>query len=65
MDKEKIIEYNKTLERFENGVKYLQENPDKMEKLMPEVLKIMDKLDSMIDEFEMSDENILNGFEGG
>ena len=57
------IEYNKLLERYYNGCKYLEENRDEIEKHLDLLLNIQNKLDIMIEKYNIKDTNIiLNGF---
>ena len=57
------IEYNKLLERYYNGCKYLEENRDEIEKHLDLLLNIRNKLDIMITKYNITDnEIILNGF---
>lgn len=56
-------EYNKLLERYYNGCKYLEENPEKMNEYLSLLLNIQNKLDIMIEKYNIKDEDIiLNGF---
>ena len=57
------VEYNKLLERYYNGCKYLEINKDEFEKYSNLLLNIRDKLDIMIEKYNITDkEIILNGF---
>lgn len=57
------IEYNKLLERYYNGCKYLEENRNEIEKHLDLLLNIQNKLDIMIAKYNITDtEVILNGF---
>lgn len=57
------IEYNKLLERYYNGCKYLEKNRDEIEKHLDLLLNIRNKLDIMITKYNITDnEIILNGF---
>lgn len=56
-------QYNNLLKRYYNGCKYLKEHPEENEKFMPELLKILDKLNIILKEHPTKDnEEILNGF---
>lgn len=56
-------EYNNLLKRYYNGCKYLNENPQEIEKFMPELLKILENINIIIDEKDIADSNIIsNGF---
>ena len=57
------VEYNKLLERYYNGWKYLETNRDEIEKHLDLLLNIQNKLDIMIEKYNIKDTNIiLNGF---
>ena len=57
------VEYNKLLERYYNGCKYLETNRDEIEKHLDLLLNIQNKLDIMIEKYNIKDTNIiLNGF---
>lgn len=57
------IEYNKLLERYYNGCKYLKEHPEKMNEYLDLLLNIQNKLDIIIDKYKIVDKDvILNGF---
>lgn len=57
------IEYNKLLERYYNGCKYLEENRNEIEKHLDLLLNIQNKLDIMIEKYNITNsEIILNGF---
>lgn len=56
-------EYNNLLKRYYNGCKYLSENPQEIEKFLPELLKILENINIIIDEKDITDSNIIsNGF---
>ena len=57
------VEYNRLLERYYNGCKYLETNRDEIDKHLDLLLNIQDKLNKMIEEYNITDNNaILNGF---
>ena len=57
------VEYNKLLERYYNGCKYLETNRDEIEKHLDLLLNIQNKLDIMIEKYNIKDKDIiLNGF---
>lgn len=57
------IEYNKLLERYYNGCKYLEDNRDKIDEYLDLLLNIQNKLDIIIEKYNIKDpEIILNGF---
>lgn len=56
-------EYNYLLKRYYNGCEYIKNHLEESEKLMPELLKILDKMNIILDENNINDSNIiLNGF---
>ena len=56
-------EYNHLLKRFYNGCEYLEKHPQENEKLMPELLKILDKMNIILVEHCIDNSDIiLNGF---
>lgn len=57
------IEYNRLLERYYNGCEYLKHNPDEVDKYLNLLLNILNKLNIIIAENDVTDEKIiLNGF---
>lgn len=57
------LEYNELLKRYYNGCKYLEENPNEIEKYLDLLLNISDKINKIIIEENITDPNIiLNGF---
>lgn len=62
-------EYNALLTRYNNGIKYIENHPDEVEKWEKELLKIITNLDIKIHEikfycnYKMTREEIQNGFE--
>lgn len=57
------VKYNQLLKRYNNGIKFLTENPQEKEKWLPELKSIMTELDKLIKKYYIHSENILNGFE--
>lgn len=56
-------EYNTLLKRYYKGCNYLKDNPQESEKLMPELLKILDKMNIILaDNPATNEEDILYGF---
>lgn len=56
-------EYNKLLERYYNGCKYLEDNRDKIDEYLNLLLNIQKNLDIIIEKYNIKDpEIILNGF---
>ena len=60
-------EYNHNLTRYYNGCKYCEEHRDEIDKWLPELLKIQDKISELLEEImkqqEVSRKEILKGFE--
>ena len=55
-------QYNKLLNRYNNGILYLTKNPNMIPKWLNELENIMEDLDSLIKEYSIPEENILGGF---
>lgn len=56
-------EYNKLLNRANNGAKYLAEHEQEIDKFLPEFMKIEDRLSEIIELYDLKDTNtIINGF---
>lgn len=55
-------EYNYWLQRYYNGIAFLEKNPEKYEKYIKNLLNIREELDKIINENNMTSEEILNGF---
>ncbi len=57
------MEYNNLLKRYYNGCKYLEDNPDKFEEYLSLLLNIREKLDIIIEKYNIYNSDIiLNGF---
>lgn len=57
------IKYNELLQRYYNGCKYLENNPKEFDKYLNFVLKILNDLNLILVENNITDSNIiLNGF---
>ena len=54
--------YNKTLQRYYNGCNYIEEHIQEADKYLPEVLKLLDTLNQILERISASEEEILNGF---
>lgn len=54
--------YNKTLQRYYNGCNYIEENIKEADKYLPEVLKLLDTLNQILQRVPATEEEILNGF---
>ena len=62
MDKLKQI-YNKTLQRYYNGCNYLSEHVDECDKYLPEVMKLKDNMNKILEKIpNATREEVLNGF---
>lgn len=57
------LEYNELLKRYYNGCEYLKENPKESEKYLDLLLNILNKINKILIENNITDTNIiLNGF---
>ncbi len=57
-------EYNKMLIRYYNGCNYIETHMDECDKYLPEVQKLLNRLNSILKQIpEAKEEEILNGFE--
>lgn len=57
-------DYNKLLKRYYNGCDYLESHPDEFEKYQTELLKIINGLDKILIENNITDKWIIShGFE--
>lgn len=60
------IMYNERRKRFYNGCQYIKEHCKETEKWLPEVFKILDEMNLILEEIQLtenvSDEEILKGF---
>lgn len=55
-------EYNKTLQRYYNGCKYIDEHIEEADKYLPVITELLDKLNSILKKIPATDEEVLNGF---
>lgn len=56
-------EYNTLLKRYYNGCNYISKHLEESEKLIPELLKILKKMNIILAEHPAdNDEEVLNGF---
>ena len=55
-------QYNKLLERYNNGILYLEQNPNMISKWFSEIEKIMQRLHELIIQYNIPEEKILGGF---
>lgn len=55
-------QYNKLLERYNNGILYLEQNPNMIPKWFSEIEKIMQRLHELIMQYNIPEEKILGGF---
>ena len=55
--------YNKTLQRYYNGCNYIEKHIQEADKYLPEVLKLLDTLNQILQRIPATEEEILNGFE--
>jgi len=55
--------YNKTLQRYYNGCNYIEKNIEEVDKYLPAVLELLNRLNVIIEKMgNMTDEEILEGF---
>lgn len=58
--------YNKLLKRYINGCEYLKNNPEKQEKYLVELIKILDEMNRILKEIEkeekITEKEMLIGF---
>lgn len=55
-------EYNTILKRYCNGCDYLFNNPNEWDKYESIVLKLLDRLNAILNIIPATEEEILNGF---
>ena len=68
MDLDKLKqEYNHNLTRLYKGDRYCQDHKDEVDRWLPEILKIQDKINELLEKImkqqEVSKKEILEGFE--
>ena len=60
------IMYNEKIKRYYNGCQYIKEHIKDVEKWLPEVIKILDEMNLILEEIQLtenvSEEEILKGF---
>ena len=60
------IMYNEKIKRYYNGCQYIKEHIKEVEKWLPEVIKILDEMNLILEEIQLtenvSEEEILKGF---
>lgn len=54
--------YNTTLQRYYNGCNYIEEHIEKVDKYLPNVMKLLDTLNQILKRIPATEEEILNGF---
>lgn len=55
--------YNKILQRYYNGCNYISEHLEEVEKYLPIVQELLNKLNKILEKIpEATEEEILNGF---
>lgn len=55
-------DYNYWLHRYYNGIKFLEKNPNTLDKYIDNLLKIEEELNKIIISHKMTSDEILNGF---
>lgn len=56
-------EYNKTLKRYYNGCNYIEEHIEEVDKYLPTIEELLNKLNLIIKRIPgITEEEILNGF---
>lgn len=56
--------YNKTLQRYYNGCNYIAEHIEEVDKYLPAVQELLNKLNKILEKIpQATEEDILNGFE--
>lgn len=56
--------YNKTLQRYYNGCNYIAEHIEEVDKYLPAVMELLNKLNLIIEKIgNMTEKEILEGFE--
>ena len=56
--------YNKTLQRYYNGCNYIEEHIEEVDKYLPVVKELLNKLNLLIEKIgNMTEKEILEGFE--
>lgn len=55
-------EYNKILQRYYNGCNYIEQHIEEVDKYLPEVKRLLDRLNQILEEVPATDEEILEGF---
>lgn len=60
-------EYNHTLNRYYNGCNYIEEHFEEVDKYLPVVLELLDKINNLLNQIQkkelISEAEILGGFE--
>ena len=56
-------QYNKTLQRYYNGCNYIEEHIEEIDKYLPAVKELLNKIDNILKQIpNATEEEILNGF---
>ena len=65
-NKELKIMYSEKIKRYYNGCQYIKEHIKEVEKWLPEVIKILDEMNLILEEIQLTEnvsaEEILKGF---
>ncbi len=55
--------YNKILQRYYNGCNYIEEHIEEVDKYLPVVKELLDKLNKILEKIpNVTEEEVLNGF---
>lgn len=66
MVEQQKIEYNYILNRYYNGINYLEKHPDEFDKYIKKIMEFKNRLDELITQIEkvenVKEDEILGGF---
>lgn len=55
-------EYNYILKRYYNGCNYIEEHIEDVDKYLPVVKELLNKMNAILEKIPATEEEILNGF---